>query len=189
MFKFIGRRLVQMACSSSSSSRHLLPSPGAAGRRQRHSSSAIPSIPPEVRAQLAERLGLDKPLWEQYITYIANFFRGELGVSFTRYPQHVSDLLWTALPRTLVLFLTATLLAYLLGFKRGKIVAWRRGRGTETAITVGGVFLQTVFYPWFAIIMLWLFGFYPRLVPDRPLHHHRLLAGARRTTPTHVFSR
>ncbi len=50
-------------------------------------------------------------------------------------------------------------LAYVLGFSLGKVVAWRRGRGTETAITVGGVLLYTVFYPWFAIMMLWLFGF------------------------------
>ena len=63
------------------------------------------------------------------------------------------------MPRTIVLFLSATLLAYILGFSLGKVVAWRRGRGTETAITVGGVFLYTVFYPWFAIMMLWLFGF------------------------------
>lgn len=119
-----------------------------------------PSIPPEARALLRERLGIDRPLFVQYLTYITNFFTGDMGVSFSRYPQEVSSILWSALPRTLVLFLTATLLAFWLGFKSGKLIAWGRGGATEQGFIVGGVFLQTVFYPWFAIVMLWIFGFF-----------------------------
>lgn len=119
-----------------------------------------PEIPISVRIELRERLGLDRPLHEQYFTYITNFFRGELGVSFSRYPQDVSAVLWNALPRTLVLFLTATLFAFWLGFKTGKLIAWRRGARTEQGLIVSGIFLQTVFYPWFAIVMLWTFGFF-----------------------------
>lgn len=119
-----------------------------------------PDIPLEVRLELRQRLGLDRPLHVQYFTYITNFFQGEMGVSFSRYPQDVSTVLWNALPRTLVLFLTATLFAYWLGFKSGKVIAWRRGGGVEQVWITSGVFLQTVFYPWFAIVVLWLFGFY-----------------------------
>ncbi|CAN5170288.1 ABC transporter permease [soil metagenome] len=119
-----------------------------------------PDIPLSARLELRERLGLDRPLHEQYFTYITNFFQGEMGVSFSRYPQDVSAVLWTALPRTLVLFLTATLLAFWLGFKTGKLIAWKRGAAAEQGLIVSGIFLQTVFYPWFAIVMLWLFGFY-----------------------------
>ena len=119
-----------------------------------------PDIPMSARIDLRERLGLDRPMHEQYFTYITNFFRGEMGVSFSRYPQDVSTVLWNALPRTLVLFLTATIFAFWLGFKTGKLIAWRRGAKTEQGLIVSGIFLQTVFYPWFAIVMLWLFGFY-----------------------------
>lgn len=119
-----------------------------------------PDIPLETRLDLRERMGLDEPLLVQYTTFITNFFQGDMGVSFSRFPQEVSDVLWAALPRTLVLFLSATLLAFWLGFKSGKLIAWGRGGGTEQGFIVGGVFLQTVFYPWFAIVMLWLFGFY-----------------------------
>jgi peptide/nickel transport system permease protein len=118
-----------------------------------------PSIPLETRLELRERLGLNKPLINQYLTYISNFFRGEMGLSFSRYPAEVSEVLWNALPRTLVLFLTATLFAFWLGFKTGKLIAWRRGAVMEKGLIVSGIFLQTVFYPWFAIVMLWLFGF------------------------------
>jgi peptide/nickel transport system permease protein len=119
-----------------------------------------PSIPLQTRLDLQERLGFNDPLWQQYFTYITNFFRGEMGVSFSRYPDDVSEVLFTALPRTLVLFLSATLFAFWLGFKTGKFIAWRRGAVAEKGLIVSGIFLQTVFYPWFAIVMLWLFGFY-----------------------------
>ncbi len=119
-----------------------------------------PSIPLQTRLDLQERLGFNDPLWQQYFTYITNFFRGEMGISFSRYPDDVSQVLFTALPRTLVLFLSATLFAFWLGFKTGKFIAWRRGAVAEKGLIVSGIFLQTVFYPWFAIVMLWLFGFY-----------------------------
>lgn len=117
-----------------------------------------PSIPPEQREILRQTLGLDKPLFQQYTTYITNFFQGEFGKSFTRYPSDVSTVIAAALPRTLVLFLAATIIAFWLGFKSGKLIAWGRGGKTENAFIVGGVFLQTVFYPWFALVMLWLLG-------------------------------
>jgi peptide/nickel transport system permease protein len=119
-----------------------------------------PSIPLQTRLDLQERLGFNDPLWQQYFTYITNFFRGELGVSYSRYPDDVSTVLFNALPRTLVLFLSATIFAFWLGFKTGKFIAWRRGAVAEKGLIVSGIFLQTVFYPWFAIVMLWLFGFY-----------------------------
>ncbi len=159
MLKFIGRRIIQIVLTFLAILTAIFFLLQAQPGDVTDQFIGNPSIPPEVRAELSERLGLDKSVWEQYLTYLGNFFQGDLGISFTRYPQQVSDLLWAALPRTIVLFLSATLLAYLLGFVLGRIVAWRRGRGTETAITVGGVFLYTVFYPWFAIMMLWLFGF------------------------------
>jgi peptide/nickel transport system permease protein len=121
-----------------------------------------PDIPLSARIELRERLGLDQPLHVQYFTYITNFLRipPEMGVSFSRYPEDVSSVLFSALPRTLVLFLSATLFAFWLGFKAGKFIAWRRGAVAEKGLIVTGIFLQTVFYPWFAIVMLWLLGFY-----------------------------
>jgi len=119
-----------------------------------------PNIPLSTRLELSERLGLNEPLYVQYWTYITNFFQGDLGVSFSRYPDDVSTVLWEAIPRTLVLVLTATLLAYWMGFKSGKLIAWGRGGKTEQGFIIGGIFLQTVFYPWFAIVMLWTLGFY-----------------------------
>ncbi len=160
MFRFIGRRLIQMfflfLIFLSLVWLLLQAMPGDI------SDTLIgdPSIPLATRLELRQRLGLDQPLYLQYLTYITNFFRGEMGVSFSRYPQEVSTILLEAIPRTLVLVLTATLFAYWMGFKSGKLIAWGRGGKTEQGFIVGGIFLQTVFYPWFAIVMLWTFGFF-----------------------------
>ncbi len=118
-----------------------------------------PEIPPEEKARLAARLGLDKPLGERYVSYMRNFFTGNLGNSLSQWPRPVSELIMEAVPRTLVLFLSATLVAYYVGFVTGKVLAWRRGRMTEYLLTLGGVGLYTIFYPWFALLMIWFFGF------------------------------
>ncbi|MDP8957723.1 MAG: ABC transporter permease [Actinomycetota bacterium] len=124
-----------------------------------------PNLPPEAREMVRARLGLDKPLWLQYLNYIKNFFTGNLGVSFSQYPRPVTKIILERLPRTIVLFLSATLVAYSIGFYLGKILAWKRGKASEYAVTVGGVMLYTVFYPWFGLMMIWLFAFIFGLFP------------------------
>ena len=124
-----------------------------------------PNVPPEAAQLAIERLGLDKPLWEQYSSYMWNFFRGDFGFSFIQYPRPVSDIILERLPRTLVLFLTVVVSYYLLGFLAGKFIAWRRGRRGEHALTISSVFLYTVFYPWFALMLIWFFAFYADVVP------------------------
>lgn len=165
MLKFIGRRLVQMfvlfVIFLTLLFFLLQAQPGNISQQF----VGNPSIPPEARALLAERLGLDKPLFQQYLSYMRNFFTGDMGVSFSQYPRPVVQILLERLPRTILLFLSATILAYYLGFVLGKLVAWKRGGVREHGVTIGGVLLYTVFYPWFALLMIWFFGFILGLFP------------------------
>lgn len=124
-----------------------------------------PNIPPEARRIALERLGLDKPALIQFRDYLVNFFQGDLGVSFSQYPRPVIDIIAERLPRTVVLFLTATVVYYQAGFMAGKYLAWKRGRHSETLITVGGVGLHTVFMPWFALMLIWLFSVQLHVLP------------------------
>jgi peptide/nickel transport system permease protein len=159
MLKFIGGRLVQMAFLFAVFLTILFfllqAQPGDISQQF----IANPQIPPEAKELLAARLGLDKPLFQQYLSYMRNFFTGDMGVSFSQYPRPVTEILIERLPRTIVLFFSSTVLAYFVGFLLGKIVAWRRGGLKEYPITIGGVFLYTVFYPWFALLMIWFFAF------------------------------
>ena len=159
MLKFIGRRTLQnllvFVVFLSATFFLLQAQPGDISQQF----LANPKITPEIREQFRERLGLTGSVWTQYLTYVKNFFTGNLGVSFSEYPREVTSIIGERLPRTLALFLFATLLSFWMGFKSGKIIAWRRGTKRETAMTTAGVFFQTVFYPWFALMMIWAFAF------------------------------
>ena len=117
-----------------------------------------PDLPPDTRERLQSLFGVDEPLWKQYLIHLRNTFTGNFGVSFSQYPRSVGDIIAERLPRTVALFLTATVISFYLGFTLGKIIAWRRGGWTEYATTLGGVTLYTVFTPWFALMMIWLFA-------------------------------
>ena len=118
-----------------------------------------PLLPPEAYQKTIEAFGLDKPLFERVLLYIINFFKGDFGYSYTYYPRTPIDLIAERLPRTLMLFSIVNVVAFYTGFLVGKILAWRRGSKSETWITIGSVFSYTVFYPWFALMMLWFFGY------------------------------
>jgi peptide/nickel transport system permease protein len=71
----------------------------------------------------------------------------------------VLDVIAERAPRTIILFISIAILSYYIGFLMGKILAWNRGGKLEYASTVVGVGLYTVFVPWFALMMIWLFAF------------------------------
>ena len=118
-----------------------------------------PDLPPDVKEQIRASFGLDKPLWQQYLVHIRNTLTGNFGVSFGHFPRPVLDVLAERLPRTLVLFLTATAISFYIGFFLGKTIAWRRGGLLEYATTISGATLFTAFTPAFALMMIWVFAF------------------------------
>ena len=159
MLKFIAKRLVQMAflffLFLSLVFFLLQAQPG-----DITSQFLNPTIPAEIQALIRERLGLDGNIWSQWWNYISNFFTGNLGISFSQFPTPVIEVIGERIPRTLFLFTFATLLSYIMGFTLGKRVAWKRGGFNEYGVSVGGVLLYTVFYPWFGILMILFFASY-----------------------------
>lgn len=124
-----------------------------------------PNFPPERIAAELDRFGLNDPLPVQFWNYTTNFFQGDLGVSWTQFPRPVSELIAQRLPRTLVLFVTALATQYFVGFQAGKYLAWRRNQRGEMVITIAGVGLFTIFYPWFGLMMILLFSVRLGLLP------------------------
>lgn len=118
-----------------------------------------PRITAEVRQQLAHRLGLDQPWYLQYVNYVKNIFTGNLGLSFTQYPRPVWDIIKERVPRTVVLFFTANVVSFYVGFILGRFVAWRRGTRFDYATTAVGVTFWTAFYPLLGLIMMWIFAY------------------------------
>jgi peptide/nickel transport system permease protein len=118
-----------------------------------------PEVEPEVKAQLEASFGLDQPLWKQFLSHLKNYATGNFGVSFGHYPRPVIDVILERLPRTVALFLTATVVSFYAGFFLGKTIAWRRGGFLEYTATISGTLLFTMFTPWFALMVIWLFAF------------------------------
>src|SRR5210317_1360334 len=118
-----------------------------------------PTLPPDAYEQVLATYGLDKPLFERLQLYVVNFFKGDFGYSYKYYPKTPIELIAERLPRTLMLFSIVNIVAFYAGFFIGKVLAWRRGSKSETWITITSVFSYTVFYPWFALLMLWFFGY------------------------------
>ncbi len=124
-----------------------------------------PRLTPEQRQTIRAQMGLDEPVLKRYVTWISNAVQGDFGISYSNYPRRVLDVIAERAPRTIVLFLSAIILSYYLGFATGKMLAWRRGGWGEYGATVGGVALYTVFLPWFALMMIWFWAYKTKLFP------------------------
>jgi peptide/nickel transport system permease protein len=72
------------------------------------------------------KFGLDKPLWQQYLNYLADTVRFDFGVSISNFPSKVLDIILRALPWTIGLLLVSTIFAFGLGTLLGALAAWPR---------------------------------------------------------------
>ena len=130
---------------------HLAPGePFVAGAEERF-------VPPETIARLRERFGLDRPLGAQFVRYVANVARGDLGESFTR-RRPVAAVLGEALPNTLLLGGVALLLSFALGLGLGIAQATRSGSWTDAALGTLALGLASVPAFWLGLMLLLVFG-------------------------------
>jgi ABC-type dipeptide/oligopeptide/nickel transport system permease component len=97
-------------------------------------------LTPEQRANLNARYGLDRPIWVQYTTYLANaVLRLDFGESFTSKGQQVRTIVAERLPVTLRLGLLAMLVGLLVGVPLGVISAVRQNTWIDYLATLGSV--------------------------------------------------
>ena len=123
-----------------------------------------PMLTPEDMQHLINQMGLDRPVWDQYLIYVKNFFTGRFGVSF-HYGEPVVDILKDRLGWTILLFTTATVLAATAGVYLGKIAAWNKGSRLDNIMSISALVCYTLFIPWFALLVLWGLGYQLGLFP------------------------
>jgi oligopeptide transport system permease protein len=94
-------------------------------------------IPKATRDMLLKQYGLDKPLWEQYLTFMNNIIHGDLGASF-QFPAHkVTDIIRQAFPSSLELGLISIAIAIIVGLTLGIIAALKHNKaGDYTAMFI-----------------------------------------------------
>lgn len=115
-----------------------------------------------IEAQLGVPSG---SLLSQYGDYLHQVVTLDFGVSYTFYPQPVSELVAQALPYTLVLVGAVTIIAFIGGTLLGILAAWKRGTWIEALPTLGGSFASAFPYFWTALLLLFFFGYVGHLFP------------------------
>ena len=107
---------------------------------------------PACAAEAAERLGLDRPVWEQYLDFLGDLATGSLGTSFGGEP--VGDALsGHAMWVTLLVFGVGAVLAFFLGAWLGRVAAWTRSR-LRTGLLNGLAILGFTIFPPFLVFLL-----------------------------------
>jgi len=102
------------------------------------------TLEPTVMANLEAAFHLDKPLWEQYLRYLGNLARGDLGPSFIYRDFTVTELLAAGLPVSMALGGLALLVAALAGGLLGCIAALRQNSWVDYAVIATATFGITV---------------------------------------------
>lgn len=86
------------------------------------------AVTEEIRRNLEERYGLDKPVFEQYLIYMGNMVRGDFGISFTQQNRSVNDIIREHFPVSATLGILAVVFAALGGVLWGALTALYRNR-------------------------------------------------------------
>ena len=110
--------------------------------------------------------GLDRPVPEQYVRYIGNVLRGDLGVSFDNPGTTVSAILIKRLPATMELTLMALIFALGIGIPLGIVSALHRNKLPDhiaRTLSLGGVAMPSF---WLGLILLIVFFYHLRIFPS-----------------------
>ena len=111
----------------------------------------------EDRQRLIEALGLDGSLYTQYVAFIGNALKGDLGTSI-RMRQPAVDVFLSRLPNTLAIIPWALLLAMLVGIPLGVVAALNRGRFLDRAAgTIAVLGIATPNF-WLGIVLIFFFS-------------------------------
>jgi len=114
---------------------------------------------PDLVAELKAQYGLDRPLPDQYLSYLQNLAQGNFGYSI-HYSQPVWDVIAYKIKWTFVLLIPSIILGAILGVAVGALAGWRHGSGMDTGITSWFLFLYSMPHYWLAMLFVLIFAFY-----------------------------
>ncbi len=123
------------------------------------------AISPQATAALEAKYGLDKPLFQQYLTYIGGALHGDFGDSLKQRGRTVTDIIIMKFPVSARVGGLSVLVALMLGIPLGCIAALKRGKFLDSLISV--VATCGIAVPSFVIctILLYVFGVNLKVLP------------------------
>lgn len=119
---------------------------------------------PQDVERIRQQMGLDQPLWVQYVDFMGSLLRGNLGTSaHTNAP--VADEIGSRLPYTIELAVVALLIAITLGVLAGIVAAVRRNTTLDLVISALSVFGVSMPVYWLGLMMIIVFAIALHLFP------------------------
>ena len=119
--------------------------------------SKYPGLSPEAYKALGQLIGGAEQggsLWSQYVHYLNDVFHFNFGTDLANFPTPVSQILDQAIPWTLILVGTATVIAFLIGTVLGILAGWRHGGFLDRSLPVL-MFLQAAPYFFVALLLVY----------------------------------
>lgn len=116
-----------------------------------------PDVSQELRLETIARYGLDRPLWEQYLTFLSHVLHGDFGRSFV-FGMPVLELILSRLPATLELTLAAVCGAALIGIPAGIYAGYRPDSVLARAIMTFSILGFSVPSFWIGLVLIMIFA-------------------------------
>ena len=123
-------------------------------------SGAVQAGLEEMIKEFETKFGLDKPLWQQYLTYLSDMARFDFNYSIANYPRKVLDMMSDALPWTVSLLIVTTLLGFVIGNMLGALMAWPGAPKFLKYVMPPILMLSAIPYFLLGLILVYVFGFY-----------------------------
>lgn len=130
-----------------------------------------PRVTPESKERMRIEFGLDKSLFDQFISFIIQLFRGNLGYSFA-YQQPVSDVVMQALINTLIFAIPFVVLSTIAGVLVGIASSWWYKKKVDVLATSVSVLFWSMPVYWEGIVMILLFAVYIPIFPTSGMHSY-----------------
>lgn len=127
-------------------------------------------VPLEARVELRRVYGLDRPVLEQYLTWLRSVaLEGNWGVSF-RYQESPVTVLARAFPNTLLLSLAALGVSYAIALPLGMAAARRRGTKVDHGVRLGSTLVYSLPVFWTGLMAILLFSYVWPVLPAGHTH-------------------
>lgn len=125
-------------------------------------------IPPgfdEMVKAYEVKFGLDLPIWRQYLNYMSDMARLDLGFSISNFPKTVGEMIGEALPWTIGLLTVTTAISFLLGSLLGALISWPRSPAWLRFLAPPLLMLSAVPFYLLGLILIYFVAFRWKLLP------------------------
>jgi len=128
--------------------------------------SINPFATEEFIEAMEKRMGLDKPVWGQYLIWLRQLTRGNFGTSLSKPGQSVAGLLKSRVVNSLILSLFANGVSFFLGVPLGVIVAVKRNTRIDSVARLGSLAAYSTPSFYLGLLLIYTFSVHLRILPS-----------------------